>query len=133
MRVFANGPTNKTGAALVPIRASMAQAWQSRGPISGSPGTTPIAAPIPAAVSQDYPFQALHKSSNAPAFWRPSVYYQASYKSCSNMSVESDNQMPVPAGTPNGKPAVMSRMPTFLGQQQVGAGNNVATFPWRRG
>lgn len=134
MRVFANGPTNRTGAALVPVRAAMAQAWQSRGSISGSPGTDRIPAPAPAAVSQDYPFQALHKSAQAPDYWRPSVYYQrCPPPSASNMSIYSDNQMPIPAVPPSGKPAVMSRKPTFLRQNQVGANNTTTTYPWRRG
>jgi hypothetical protein len=134
MRVFANGPTNRTGSALMPVRAAMAQAYQSRGPIVGLPGTMPIPAPAPAAVNQDYPFQALHKSNQSPDYWRPGLYYQPQApRSASNMSIYSDNQMPVPAGTPAGKPAVMSRPARFLRQNQVGAINNTSSFPWSRG
>jgi hypothetical protein len=49
------------------------------------------------------------------------------------MARDSDNQMPVPATPPSGKPAVMSRPPTFLGQRQIGARLVTPAFPWFAG
>ena len=132
MRIVTMGPAHRLGAGILPVPASDARAYQSRGTINGYPGTLPIPAPMPAATPQDYPFQALHKSSQAPEYWRPALYWQRGQDGTRpDVSVESDNQLPIPAKPPAGRPAIMLRHPTFLGQNQVGAINNVPFFAWR--
>ena len=124
-------PTRLTGAATVPIPASPAQAWQSWGPVIGSPGTTPIPAPRPSAVPQDTTALAqvsLHRSSDAPAVWFPGVYYQPGPASRAPVSVLSDNQMPVPAVDPLGKPAVMMGRPRLGGQFQQAQPKSLPIF-----
>jgi hypothetical protein len=57
--------------------------------------------------------------------WYPSLYWQRHLSgftlnvSGQGPSIYSDNQMPVPAGVPAGRAAVMFRPATFLRQQQV--------------
>lgn len=125
-------PGQHPGAAgLAPVPASDARAYQSRGIIDGSPGTRMIPAPAPSAVPQSFN-RALHRSSDAPNWWRPSVYFQRGRLEHAPVSVVSDNQMPVPAVDPRGTPAVMSRRPVFLGQTQVSATRVTSRYPGRR-
>ena len=132
MRVTSHGPISRLGAAALPVPARDARAYQARGFITGSPGTGRIAAPAPAAVPQSWN-RALHRSSDAPDVWFPSVYYTHGPQAATPpVSVTSDNQMPVPAVDPRGKPAVMLRGPVFLGQTQVGQPKTIPSFPWRR-
>lgn len=134
MKIYSSGPAGKLGAAIIPAPAGDARAYQSWGRVSGSPGTVRIGAPSPAGVPEMYPFQALHKSADAPDAWRPGVYYQPAPAAPPDVSVYSDNQMPVPAATPTGTPAIMLRHPTFLGQRQVPAINQTPWFPpWLKG
>jgi hypothetical protein len=137
MRVFSNGPTGAPsarvpglGAAIVPVPAQLGEAYQSWGEVVGCPGTAVIPAPNPAAVPQDYSHTALHKSSDGPQSWRPGIYYQPKLASTPPVSVYSDNQMPVPALTPAGKPAIQMRRPLFLGQRQVGQPAVTPSFAW---
>jgi hypothetical protein len=69
-------------------------------------------------VPQDWS-ERLHNSSRAPEVWYPSVYYERGHLEHAPVSVLSDNQMPVPAISPQGRPAVGMSRPTFLGQYQV--------------
>ena len=41
-------------------------------------------------------------------YWLPGIYFQRGPREHAPVSVQSDNQMPVPALGPNGKPAIMS-------------------------
>lgn len=133
MRITTQGPAARLQAAILPVPARDARAYQGRGTVYGSPGTVPVPAPYPAAVSQDWTHRALHRSSDAPPVWYPSVYYQRGPNGTRpQVSVSSDNQMPVPAKDATGRPAVMSRRPTFLRQKQVGAVNTITTYAWRR-
>lgn len=129
MKIVSLGPAGRLGPAIIPVPACDARAWSSAGPVSGNPGTLLVPAPLPEAVPQDYPFTALHTSADAAPFWRPGVYYQPVPAALPPVSVQSDNQMPVPAGTPNGKPAYMLRRPRFLGQSQVPAGSATPVYP----
>jgi hypothetical protein len=133
MRITTLGPAGRLRAAILPVPARDARAYQDRGTIYGSPGTVPVPAPWPAGVSQDWTHHALHRSSDAPPEWRPSIYYQRGPNGTHpSVSVESDNQMPVPAKDATGRPAVMARRPQFLRQRQVGAVNTVTTYDWWR-
>ena len=112
----------RTGAALVPVPAKDAGGWQARGLISGSPGVRPIAAPRPGGVPQDKTGLAntgYHRSSDAPPFFRPSVYFVCGPQVHAPVSVLSDNQMPVPATNPLLLPAVVMPGPVLTGQKQV--------------
>jgi hypothetical protein len=130
IRVLSNGPSSLLGAAMLPVPASDARAYQARGKICGNPGTDRVPAPRPQGVTQDYTYTALHKSSDAPEYWCPSVYYQPQPPVPPDVAWESDNQMPVPAVNPVRKPAVMMRGGLFLRNKQVGAVNTVAVYPW---
>lgn len=119
MRFASHGPADHPGAAgLVPVPARNAGSFQSWGEVDGSPGTLGIPAPRPAAVPQSWN-RALHRSSDAPDVWFPGIYFQRGPASRAAVSVLSDNQMPVPAGDPRGRPAVMLARPVFLRQRQV--------------
>jgi hypothetical protein len=131
MRVFSNGPTGLLGPAILPVPAQIGEAYQSWGEVTGIPGTQLIPAPVPAAVSQSYEFQALHKSSQAPPAWRPGIYYQPKLASTFAGATDSDNQMPVPALSPSPKYAIASRRPVFLGQFQIGQPVTVTNYAWR--
>lgn len=131
IRVTSQGPSLRTGAAGLPVPAADARAWQSRGQVSGTPGTVSVPAPWPEAVPQDRSFTALHKSSDARPSWRPSVYYLTGAQEHAPVSVLSDNQMPVPALSGNGKAAVVMRGPVFLRQNQVGTPVVTPRYPWR--
>ena len=120
------GPAEKLGAAQLPIRARGAADYASRGIIDGSPGTQAMPAPRPAAVPQDKVPLAIgggyHRSSQAPQFWYPGVYYErpgpGGYEHAP-VSVLSDNQMPMPAIDPLGRPSVSMGRPRLGGQYQV--------------
>ena len=129
MRFASHGPADHPGAAgLIPVPASPAQGYQSRGIIYGSPGVQRIPAPAPGAVPQDWN-RALHRSSDAPNWWLPAIYLERGGLEHAPVSVRSDNQMPVPAIDPRGKPAVMSRRPVWRGQRQVRSDANLVQFP----
>jgi hypothetical protein len=131
VRVTCQGPVNRLGAAALPVPARDAQAYQSWGITHGAPGTERIPAPAPP-VPQAWN-RALSRSSDAPDVIYPALYFQhGRLAGTPPVSVTSDNQMPVPAVDPRGKPAVMSRGPVFLGQQQVGQPKTIPSFPWRR-
>lgn len=128
-RIAANGPVNITGAALIPVPAQAGLGYQSRGIISGSPGTRRIPAPFPGGVPQDRTGMAnmgTHRSQDAPPYWTPGVYYLCGPQEHAPVSVRSDNQMPVPAGPSHGEPGVVMNGPVMLGQYQV---SNPAVAP----
>jgi hypothetical protein len=132
-RITSSGPAGRLGAAMIPMPARDVMSWSSWGPVAGSP-RLPVPAPRPAAVPHGYAFTALHTSQDAPEAWNPGVYYQPHPpKSAAGMATDSDNQMPVPARLPSGKPAVAARRPVFLGQTQVGARYVTPWYPWRQG
>lgn len=125
------GPAEKLGAAQVPLPAGRSYAMQSRGIISGSPGTMAIPAPRPAATPQDNTAlaQGNHdsRSSDSPNVWYPGVYYEKgtlenTYWAGGTVSVFSDNQMPMPALNPLGPPAA--------GAGQFQPASQVSSTPW---
>jgi hypothetical protein len=110
--------STKAGAALLPAPSYDAGAYTSRGVVNGSPGTTMIPAPYPAAVPQDYS-RRLHGSQDAPPAWFPGIYYAPRLESHFPGSYLSDNQMPVPAIDPRGTPGVVMPGPVMLESFQV--------------
>lgn len=131
MKFLTQGPGESLGAAALPIPAKIAQAFQSRGPVQGSPGTTAIPAPRPGAVPQGVAFTGnpKHTSRDAPEVWFPGVYYtRRDAMSVAPVSILSDNQMPLPAIDPRGLPSVAQTPPVFLGQKQIMATPQVPVF-----
>ncbi len=118
------------GAAALPLPARPAQAFQSLGIIDGQPGTQRIPAPRPD-VPQAYN-RALHRSSDAPAEWYPAIYYECRGPDGlehAPVSVLSDNQMPLPAIDPRGKPGVQMGRPRIGGQFSLNQPKPVPRFP----
>ena len=132
MRFLSHGPSAHPGAAgLIPVPAQAAQAYQSRGIISGSPGTSRIPAPAPGAVPQQWN-RALHRSSDAPDYWTPAIYLERGELEHAPVSVMSDNQMPVPAIDPRGRPGIALQAPLWRGQRQVRSNKTSVSYPnWR--
>jgi hypothetical protein len=142
IRVTSNGPGALLGAAILPVPAAMASGYQSWGPVVGQPSRSHITAPSPASVQQGVLYRndgsALHSSSDAPGYWNPGIYYQprpqaapGNLASGPGMSVESDNQMPVPAGKPGGNLPVLARRPVQLRDRQVGWPITTPLYRWR--
>lgn len=129
-RFAALGASGRAGlklrAGLLPIPAAGAQSFQSRGPVYGSPGTTRIPAPAPLPWT-DSSLAAYANAGNIGepsmkfAWWTPGLYWVRIPEngSRSPVSVFSDNQMPVPAVDPRGRPGVVMPGPIMLGQTQV--------------
>jgi hypothetical protein len=134
VRITSDGPGGRLGACILPVPARLGQAYQSWGRVIGSPGTDSVPAPYPSAVPQGIEYRnngsALHSSQDAPAVWKPGVYYQPELASPPPVSVRSDNQMPVPAATPSAQPFVAFRTPKQLRQAQVGQPFVTPSYPW---
>lgn len=139
-RISAQGPTSRLGAALLPVPAAIGQGYQSWGKVSGSPGTTWIPAPAPlpgydrsgvAVAIQGVGAGGMGAPSSDTPFWRPGIYYQPITRDrVINCAIISDNQMPVPALPPNGKPAVMARKQPMLRQRQIGWPITLPNYRW---
>lgn len=118
----ASSGARRAGSALLPVPATDAQAFQARGVIYGGP-RTPIPGPAPVP-GKDREQTALAQGgwiglpSSAFHAWAPSVMWTVR-RTPLPVSVFSDNQMPVPAIDPRGKPAVMMPGPVMLNQFQV--------------
>lgn len=124
IRVTSLGPSALLGAAILPVPAAIGQAYQARGFIRR---VRKVALPYPSAVRQEVVPLAIgvhdSRSSDSPSLIAFDMYFQVPNGQPLPMtppvSVTSDNQMPVPAKDPRGRPAVMSKRPTFLDGRQV--------------
>ncbi len=134
--------------ALIPVPAQAAQAWSSRGPIHGSPGTEAIPAPYPQALdARCTPAQAnagiISSRSTRPVLFPP-LYYQtdtpaAPLERSPVTYINSSHELPVPAiQAPN---VVISRgvnQPGGISQSSPGAflarmgGQRQIAWPQRR-
>jgi hypothetical protein len=134
MRVTAFGPQPGSSPAapgtwLLPAPAAQASAYQSWGTLTGQPGTMPIPAPDPAAIPPGnlptlgrgniagWP-RRRSSSADSPNVILPALYYQRPASNPAlgpDVSVISDNQLPVPAIDPRGRPAVMAQRPPRIG------------------
>lgn len=118
------------GTWVLPSRSADARAYQSWGTIFGQPGTMPVPAPDAAAIPRhnlptlgrgNIAGWARRKSGSvdAPQFWLPGLYFQRVLPNLPalgpDVSHVSDNQMPVPAIDPRGRPAVMAQRPPRIG------------------
>jgi len=134
MRLFSQAPgdTHPAAAGLMPVPASAAQAYQSRGMIHGSPGTEAVAAPVPGGVPQDWSIRTRNSTSSSPVIF-PALYFERGQLEHAPVSVLSDNQLPVPAIDPRGTPARALRAPVMLGQHQVQSKKRITSYPNRGG
>ena len=124
MKLTSNGPSQHLGAAMIPLPAKMAQAYQSHAAVNGSPGTDPIPQPRPGGVPQGVKYgvgSGYHISAQAPEVGFPGIYYYESdsMQTPGQVSYLSDNQMPLPAIDPRGLPSVAQVRPVFMGQTQI--------------
>jgi len=130
----ATGPAPGTapaapGSWLLPMPAADARGFQSWGSLVGQPGTMQIPAPDPAAIppgtlptlgrgnTAGWP-RRKSSSADSPGFWLPAIYYQRALSNpalAPDVSVVSDNQLPVPAIDPRGRPAIMAQRPPRIG------------------
>ena len=134
MRITAIGPAPgtapaATGTWLLPAPGHDARAYQSWGTLTGQPGTMAVPAPDPASIPPGnlptlgrgnvaWPLRGKLSSRDAPGFWLPAIYFQrllSNPRLAPNVSVVSDNQLPVPAIDPRGRPAVMAQRPARIG------------------
>lgn len=118
-RAILTGLTPQRGAtAFMPVRAmttsvmNISVAQGTPEDITGQPGTQGVPAPYPSpgqlSVNDGVDFLpgGLSASQYMPRRWYPSLYYRAQhlYRGIGNVSVYSDNLMPVPATDPRGLP-----------------------------
>jgi hypothetical protein len=81
---------------------------QYKGDVDGQPGTEAIAAPNNQIPQDRYQVSADHRSSDAPPWWYPQIWYQTRLPGLpfpagandAGVMVYSDNQLPVPAIEP---------------------------------
>lgn len=104
MRYYVHAPTNGVpylGSVMTPPMNGAAIAWQSRGQVTGSPGIRAIPAPVPGGIPQSGPRRdgaGDSRSSDSPPYWFPSVYYYGGNRDEKYpVSINSDNQLPMPA------------------------------------
>lgn len=137
------------GAWLLPAPARDARAYQSWGILTGQPGTQEIPAPDAAAIPPGnlptmargniaWPLRGRSSSRDSPNVILPALYFQRVLPNpalAPTVSVTSDNQLPVPAIDPRGRPAVMfSRPPRIGGRGQVVQPWSVVNWPkWVQG
>lgn len=126
------------GAAITPRMTRTYAGWSSRGPVFGAPGTRAIPMPDPAAVPHDKTALATvgqFYTACAPNVIFPALYWEASpplEKEKFPASVFSDNQMPVPAGSPRNVVIADPYRARKGGQGQVVQPQVVQSFPaWR--
>ena len=122
-RITSSGPTHLLGGAMIPVPAMGASAFQSRGAgVTWYGPNNVIPAPRPAGVPQDRSgmrgMGGDSRSSDSPNWWTPNIYYMRELASPPNVSVYSDNQLPVPAIDPRGLPSVTMARPRLGGQFQ---------------
>jgi hypothetical protein len=113
-----------TSTAFVPVPAATTAKMAYKQNVVGQPGTQGIPAG-PAEISgtiNGAPVRSGYSGgmSMMPGVWYPQLYYSDRlWINGADVSIYSDNQMPIPAADPRGKAAVLARPPTFLGQGQV--------------
>jgi hypothetical protein len=113
-----------TSTAFVPVPAATTAKMAYKTGTVGQPGTQGIPAG-PAEIAgtvNGAPVRSGYSggTSMMPGVWYPQLYYSPSlWPNSADVSIYSDNQMPIPAADPRGKAAVLARPPVFLGQAQV--------------
>lgn len=149
---YAPAGSGGPGPWLLPARTAEARSYQSAGILTGQPGTQLIPAPDASAIPPGdlptmdrgaiaWPLRGKSSSRDSPQVFLPALYYQRVLPNGQgslpgglglgpDVSVTSDNQMPVPAIDPRGKPAVMfQRPPRIGGRGQVPQPYDVVSWP----
>lgn len=113
-----------TSSAFVPVPASTTAVSAYKTLVTGQPGTQGIPANPAELTGQvnNGPVRSGYAGGTTmmPGVWFPQLYYEATlWKQATEVSIYSDNQMPVPAADPRGRAAVLARPPVFLGQSQL--------------
>ena len=117
-----------TSSAFVPVPAATTTVVAFKQEVTGQPGTQAIPAGLP-----DFPGGQnvngvpvrgagagyAQGSNTMPGVWFPQLYYERTLSEVPEVSIYSDNQLPVPAMDPRGAAARMARPPAFLGQSQL--------------
>lgn len=130
--------------------------WANSYAVTGQPGTMGIPAGLPEFGGHGLQANGVQLRGGGAGYasgsdmmraqvWYPSLYFQQTLSGFTlnvtgqGPSIYSDNQMPVPAGSPLGRAAVLARPPTFLGPAQVKqpAGSKGPAWPswaprWRK-
>lgn len=130
MRFVTYAPTDgrrSVGAALAPTMTRTYAGWSSRGKVFGQPGTMGVQAPNPAAIPYNEKTAmasagGFFASQNAPDLIFPAIYYEADsprQKEKFPGSINSDNQMPVPAQIGRKSYTIGAYKPRLGGQRQV--------------
>jgi hypothetical protein len=113
-----------TSSAFVPVPAAVAGGKTAyKNAVHGQPGTQGIPAP-PCEVTGTVNGATVTSGYSGgtrmmPPVWFPQLYFETVLSEKPNVSVYSDNQMPVPAANPLGHAARLSRPAVFLGQAQL--------------
>jgi hypothetical protein len=110
-------------------RYAASGAQRYKGSVSGQPGTMAVAAPtgdtVPSRDIGDLALAGTARSSDAPDFIWPNLYYDRTLNGAGTMGpvtpvrIYSDNLMPAPAQDPRGRPARLAKTVRRGGQQQV--------------
>jgi hypothetical protein len=135
-----------TSSAFVPAPAQTTAVVRYKMEVTGQPGTQAIPAGLAdfpgGQVVNGQPVRGAgagynQGSNTMPPVWYPQLYYERRLSEVPEVSIYSDNQLPVPAMDPRGVAARMARPPQFLGQAQLVQAKALpkwANFvPWTRG
>jgi hypothetical protein len=135
-----------TSGAFVPVPASTTAVVRFKQEVTGQPGTQAIPAGLAdfpgGQVVNGLPVRGAGSgynqgSNTMPPVWYPQLYYERGLSETPEVSIYSDNQLPVPAMDPRGVAARMARPPQFLGQAQVTQSKAMPKWsnwlPWTRG
>lgn len=119
------------------LAASGAQPYKAT--VSGQPGTRAVPAPtadtVPSPDLGDIAQMGTARSTDAPPFWCPNQYYDATLNGGGTMGpvtparIYSDNLLPVPARDPRGIPSLQAKPAVQRGQRQLQTLPNLTT--WR--
>ena len=138
MRYLVHAPTKGVphlGSAITPHMTRTYAGWSSRGRVHGAPGTQVIPVADPAAVREDINSLAAvgqFSTACAPNYILPSIYYENDHpldKEKFPGSINSDDQMPVPAIRPGTRIPMDPYRSRKGGQQQVVQPQVIQRFP----
>lgn len=113
-----------TSSAFVPVPAATTAKSAYKTLVTGQPGTQGVPA-APAELAGQVnggPVRSGYSggTSMMPGVWYPQLWYSHGlWPNSADVSIYSDNQLPVPAADPRGRAAVLARPPQFLGQSQL--------------
>lgn len=138
MRYLVHAPTKGVphlGSAITPQLTRTYAGWSSRGRVFGAPGTLMIPIPDPAAIREDVNSLASggqFSTACAPNYITPGIYYENDHpldKEKFPGSLNSDDQMPVPALRPGNRIPADPYRARKGGQAQVYQPQVVQRFP----